>query len=178
EGERSPGVDVPASVMHRVRGAGSIEDESAVTDIMSDDAVGWSGARSGCGAPERVTRNYPGFSSDAPRHRDRSDAGARDGNCRPRAADLVVRSIFLAAGAGRAAKMTRILIVDDDFEVLALLEDIVSSLGYEVRTTTSGEVAVALVHAFQPGAVLLDLVMPSPAGAEVLASLRRIDPEL
>ena len=74
--------------------------------------------------------------------------------------------------------MTRILIVDDDFEVLALLEDIVSSLGYEVRTTTSGEVAVALVHAFQPGVVLLDLVMPSPDGAEVLARLRRIDPEL
>ena len=72
----------------------------------------------------------------------------------------------------------RILIIDDDFEVLAALRDIVASLGYEVQTAESGGMGLTMAQRFQPDIVLLDLAMPTPSGWEVLGRLRHDHPRI
>ena len=72
----------------------------------------------------------------------------------------------------------RVLIVDDDFEVLTALYEIVTSLGYDVRTAAGGAHALAALPVFQPDVVLLDLAMPAMSGTEVLARIHRDRPNL
>ncbi|HSB01910.1 MAG TPA: substrate-binding domain-containing protein, partial [Anaerolineales bacterium] len=72
-----------------------------------------------------------------------------------------------------------ILIVDDDPRVRAshkaLVEDALS--GYPVWLAENGESALALMAGEVPALVLLDLVMPTLSGADVLDQMRR-DPKL
>jgi DNA-binding NtrC family response regulator len=74
--------------------------------------------------------------------------------------------------------VARILIIDDDFEVLGVLRDIVSALGHEVQTAATGTYGLLLIPEFRPDVVLLDLAMPAPSGYEVLAALRRSHPAI
>ena len=67
---------------------------------------------------------------------------------------------------------------DDDFEVLTALCEIVTSLGYDVRTAAGGAHALAAVPVFQPDVILLDLAMPAMSGTEVLARIHRDRPNL
>jgi CheY-like chemotaxis protein len=66
----------------------------------------------------------------------------------------------------------RVLIIDDDFEVLEVLRDIVSALGHDVQTAAAGTTGLERVPLFKPQFVLLDLAMPAPSGYEVLGALR------
>lgn len=69
---------------------------------------------------------------------------------------------------------TRILIVDDDPDTLALLESILSSHGYEVTSTSSGTVALDLLRAgLRPCLILIDLEMPIMNGEQVRLALTR-----
>ena len=54
----------------------------------------------------------------------------------------------------------RILAVDDDPDILALLELTLLGAGYDVVTAADGEAALAVVDAGQPDLVLLDMWMP------------------
>lgn len=73
---------------------------------------------------------------------------------------------------------TRILVVDDDPDTLALLESILTSRGYEVRGAASGASALALLRSgLTPCLILVDLEMPLMSGAELEKELAR-DPAL
>jgi len=67
----------------------------------------------------------------------------------------------------------RILIVDDDRDMLQLLERIIRGEWeqVEVMATTLGAEAVTLARQ-RPDLILLDLVMPETSGVDVLAALR------
>lgn len=80
--------------------------------------------------------------------------------------------------AGRAAPKRRVLVVDDDPEILDLIRIILESEGHEVLTLTSGQEAVALVREHAPDVVLLDIVMRARHGMDVLAELRRAVPNV
>src|SRR5215216_951581 len=77
--------------------------------------------------------------------------------------------------SGRA--MPRILVVDDEPDVVELLAEILSIGGFEPIPVLSGEAALAVYRAERPDAVLLDLLMPTMDGLGTLAAIRRIDPE-
>src|SRR5689334_2072229 len=63
---------------------------------------------------------------------------------------------------------TRILIVDDDPDTLALLESILTSHGYEVTGAASGASALTLLRGgLTPCLILVDLEMPGMSGAEL-----------
>ena len=65
------------------------------------------------------------------------------------------------------------LVVDDDREHRDIVAQAVLEAGWEVRTATDGEAALAsLESAPRPTLVLLDMLMPRMDGAEVLARLR------
>jgi CheY-like chemotaxis protein len=65
----------------------------------------------------------------------------------------------------------RVLVVDDEAEVVDTLGEILSVLGYEVSSATTGEAAIASMGTARPHVVLLDLMMPgSPASRPWLTS--------
>ena len=72
--------------------------------------------------------------------------------------------------------MGKILVVDDEVEVVRLLKDFLTSKGYEVHTALNGAEAIALVKEVKPDIVLLDIIMPGMGGIDTLKEIKKIDP--
>ncbi|MFD9337377.1 response regulator transcription factor [Streptomyces sp. NPDC060028] len=68
----------------------------------------------------------------------------------------------------------RILVVDDEPEVRAAVEDGLAVEGYEVRGAADGLAALAEVAGWQPDAVVLDVMMPVLDGLGVCRQLRAV----
>src|SRR5881397_1919894 len=67
---------------------------------------------------------------------------------------------------------TRVLVVDDDPSILDTVSAILSNEGYQVEAAGGGEEALALVGAWRPTLVLLDMRMPLMDGWAVARALR------
>ena len=74
--------------------------------------------------------------------------------------------------------MSRILVVDDEKQVLHSLTAVLEDRGYEVSPASTGPLALAAYATFHPDLVLLDLLMPGMDGFEVLRHLIEYDPIL
>ena len=70
----------------------------------------------------------------------------------------------------------RVLVVDDDPNVVEMLQDLLVDVGYLVKHALDGTEALRLVPVFEPDVVLLDLQLPGISGIEVLDRLRRDHP--
>jgi len=68
----------------------------------------------------------------------------------------------------------RILIVDDDVDLLELLRGALENAGYFVRTETTGEAALELAGTFHPELILLDVMLPQTNGFSVCEQLRSL----
>jgi DNA-binding response OmpR family regulator len=66
----------------------------------------------------------------------------------------------------------RILIVDDEPNIVVSLEFLMHQEGYETQVARDGEEALAAVESFRPDLVLLDVNMPRRDGFEVCQKLR------
>jgi two-component system KDP operon response regulator KdpE len=66
----------------------------------------------------------------------------------------------------------RVLVVDDEAQILRALETTLRGAGYEVTTAGTGEQALILAATRPPDAVVLDLVLPGKSGVEVARELR------
>jgi DNA-binding response OmpR family regulator len=71
----------------------------------------------------------------------------------------------------------RVLIADDEANIVASLEFLMEQAGFEVRVVTNGREALEAAQGFLPDLVLLDVMMPEKNGYEVCQSLRQ-DPAL
>jgi two-component system KDP operon response regulator KdpE len=67
----------------------------------------------------------------------------------------------------------RVLVVDDEPQILRALQTNLRGAGYDVETATSAEAALAAAAAHPPDAVILDLVLPDGRGTNVCRELRR-----
>ncbi|TMK80285.1 MAG: response regulator [Actinobacteria bacterium] len=67
---------------------------------------------------------------------------------------------------------TRILVVDDEPQILRALETTLRGAGYEVETAATGEDALTQAAVHPPEGVILDLVLPGKSGVEVCRELR------
>jgi two-component system KDP operon response regulator KdpE len=68
--------------------------------------------------------------------------------------------------------MTRVLVVDDDRQLLRALRINLSVRGYEVFTAATGSGALGAAAEHHPHVVILDLGLPDISGTEVLTGLR------
>ncbi len=66
----------------------------------------------------------------------------------------------------------RVLIVDDEPNILISLEFLMKRAGYEVRTARDGEEGLAAVSQWHPDVVLLDVMMPRKSGFDVCQAIR------
>jgi len=71
-----------------------------------------------------------------------------------------------------------ILLVDDDPDVQALVKELLTDLGYQVRVASHGEGGLGLVGEFDPHLLIVDFAMPGMNGAEMAGVVRRTKPEL
>ena len=66
----------------------------------------------------------------------------------------------------------RLVVADDQPDLLSLMKDALEMDGYEVRTADNGQEALDLVHEDAPDCVVLDLFMPVKDGFEVCRELK------
>jgi len=66
----------------------------------------------------------------------------------------------------------KILIVDDEPNIVISLEFLMKKEGFEVAIANDGDDALAKVDSFNPDLVLLDVMMPRKSGFEVCEALR------
>ena len=67
---------------------------------------------------------------------------------------------------------TKILVADDDLEILALVARHLSALPAEVVEASDGEEALRLARREKPDLVVLDVMMPGMSGWEVCRAVR------
>ena len=67
---------------------------------------------------------------------------------------------------------SRVLIADDEPNIVTALEFLMKQQGYETRVARDGEEALAEVESFRPDLVLLDVMLPRRDGFEVCQKLR------
>jgi DNA-binding response OmpR family regulator len=70
----------------------------------------------------------------------------------------------------------RLLVVDDDEGIRAMLEMALSMEGFEVHVAADGEQALTVAATLLPDLIVLDVMMPRLGGHEVLKELRRSPP--
>jgi len=66
----------------------------------------------------------------------------------------------------------RVMIVDDEANIVAALDYLLRRSGYEVSVAATGDEALRQMEAFAPDLVLLDVMMPQKSGYEVCRRIR------
>ncbi|CCO08157.1 response regulator transcription factor [Desulforamulus hydrothermalis] len=72
-------------------------------------------------------------------------------------------------------KGIKILIVDDEPNILHFLELGLQNEGFAVQTAQDGMTAITLMQQFQPQVVILDVMMPGMDGFEVCRMIKKMD---
>ena len=72
----------------------------------------------------------------------------------------------------------RILVVDDEIPLTALLSRILTQAGYQVKSANSGIKALGTIGDFSPNLVITDLKMPDISGLDLLKKVRSERPEI
>ena len=67
---------------------------------------------------------------------------------------------------------TKILVVDDEPDILEILEYNLSREGFEVHTAPDGQAGIARAKELQPDLIVLDIMMPHMDGVQVCRQLR------
>jgi two-component system cell cycle sensor histidine kinase/response regulator CckA len=71
----------------------------------------------------------------------------------------------------------KVLVVDDETEVLKPMEDMLEGLGYSAASAESGKKAIAKYKAWQPDVVLMDRNMPEMDGTKCAQLIIDHDPD-
>ena len=74
--------------------------------------------------------------------------------------------------------ITKLLIVDDEENMLTTLEDIFIAKGFEVATVTNGHQAIEYVKKEKVDVILMDFKMPGINGVEASRLIREIVPAI
>jgi DNA-binding response OmpR family regulator len=67
----------------------------------------------------------------------------------------------------------KVLIVDDEANIVISLEFLMQQAGYQVEIARTGDEALSKVADFAPDLVLLDVMLPGPNGFDILQHVRQ-----
>jgi len=84
---------------------------------------------------------------------------------------LLLRIREITAAVTRAAR-PKLLLIDDDASVHALLDEELERLGYAIEGAYSGEEGLRVAGEVHPDLIILDLMMPGMSGFEVATGLK------
>jgi len=68
----------------------------------------------------------------------------------------------------------KVLVVDDDGDLVGVVADMLSQVGHEIATASSGHEAIAVAAAFEPDVALLDVLLPDINGITLAAVLKGV----
>ena len=80
-------------------------------------------------------------------------------------------------GIPKSTTSRRILIADDEEQIVSTLGELSRRLGLEVGSAYDGNMALQEYQNIKPDIVVLDICMPGMNGLAVLAKIRAIDPD-
>jgi DNA-binding response OmpR family regulator len=80
------------------------------------------------------------------------------------------------AGTAGGEALRRILLVDDDNEIVESMRTVLESRGYEILVARDGNQGLVMAEQESPDLVVLDMMMPKRSGFLVLEKLRRSSP--
>jgi CheY-like chemotaxis protein len=69
----------------------------------------------------------------------------------------------------------RVLVVDDDLDIVDYLQSFLEDNGYRVATASNADGALSMLEQFVPDVVLIDVLLPGRSGLDLLVSIR-LDP--
>lgn len=69
--------------------------------------------------------------------------------------------------------MSRVLIIDDDFEIVSILTEVLTHMDHEVDSAGDPVEGMQKSRMFNPDLIILDYHMPGNTGAHLYESLRR-----
>ncbi|MCH2227603.1 MAG: response regulator transcription factor [Candidatus Caenarcaniphilales bacterium] len=78
----------------------------------------------------------------------------------------------MTSSSQKDPKFTKVLVVEDEPQILRLIELELKYEGYDVITCTDGKEALSLVREHNPDLILLDCMLPGLSGEEVCVKLR------
>ena len=81
----------------------------------------------------------------------------------------------MTSAASPAPPAERVLVVDDEPDIVALVVYHLAKAGYRVSTAASGTDALAMARQERPALIVLDLMLPGLSGFDVLEGLRADD---
>lgn len=68
--------------------------------------------------------------------------------------------------------MSKILVVDDDTDILSVMEILLTMKGFEVEVTTKGENTFPKIEIFKPDLILLDVLISGHDGRTICKKLK------
>ncbi len=71
--------------------------------------------------------------------------------------------------------MAKVLVIDDNEQLLELYREVLGDLGYEVFTADRGETGIQLARVHEPDCIMLDIMMADMDGLDALKELTRWD---
>ena len=80
------------------------------------------------------------------------------------------------ASTAKNEGLKRVLLVDDDVEIVESMKTVLESKGYEILVARDGNQGIVLAEQENPDLVVLDMMMPKRSGFLVLERLRRSRP--
>ena len=95
-----------------------------------------------------------------------------------RAADLDLRELLALDPKGGVIRFAneRVLLVDDDSEIVESMRTVLESRGYQILVARDGNQGLMMAETEEPDLVVLDMMMPKRSGFLVLEKLRRSHP--
>jgi PAS domain S-box-containing protein len=97
---------------------------------------------------------------------------------KPFAPEELALKVREALGSAPALTTGRVLVVDDESQVRAFFQKVLTDAGYEVLFAKDGNQALKMVCAHPFDLVLVDLVMPEGEGIETIQAMRKEQPSL
>ena len=92
---------------------------------------------------------------------------------------LYASHLVFASGheAAKRLRSTRVLVVDDDPDILEMLRVVLQLEGAQVRVAPTAVQALALLQEFHPDVLVSDLMMPVRDGFWLIRKIRSLEPK-